>query len=297
MNEIPPDVLRKLLEATTEPLLVVRVDSPDWPVILSNPAFDALTDAVTIAGRAFPDVVEPMIGREMTREASAALRTLKSATLPVDVGSREYLLTLIPMTSGPNEETAIFGVYLTTAGRQIPAGAGRDLHRALAGATRRVRDLSDEDPVTGLLNDRAFRDVLAHDWAVAAREDGILSLMAFSIDDFDAYRGVFGRHGADSCLKRVSRIIGRHLKRASDVAGRIEGAEGGHIVVLAHGSGEEGLAEFGERIAAIVRGLGLHHPRSRGVKFVSVSYRISVCHPRAQKSPPNAILGKLLMRR
>ena len=60
------------------------------------------------------------------------------------------------------------------------------------------RDLSRDDPVTGPLNGRTFREVLDHDWAVAAREKSQLSIVAFTLDDFDAYVEVFGRHAADS---------------------------------------------------------------------------------------------------
>ena len=34
-----------------------------------------------------------------------------------------------------------------------------------------LRDLVRDDPVTGLMNTTAFREVLEHDWAVAAREE------------------------------------------------------------------------------------------------------------------------------
>ena len=151
--------------------------------------------------------------------------------------------------------------------------------QALASATRRVRDLSGEDPVTGLLNDGAFRKVLAHDWAVAAREGSVLGLAAFQIEDFDAYVSVFGRHGADSCQKRIAKIIGRFLRRASDVSARIDGDSGGHFVVLAHGASQDKLAEFAERIAQSVRALGLHHPRARRDKFVSVNFEASTFQP------------------
>ena len=66
--------------------------------------------------------------------------------------------------------------------------AGSDMHHALLNAKRRIRNLSRDDPVTGLLNGRAFREVLEHDWAVATREKSTLSLVSFTLDDFDAYQ-------------------------------------------------------------------------------------------------------------
>jgi len=274
-------------------MLVVRIDSPDWPVVLCNSAFSALAGSEAIEGRPFPDVAGPMIGREMMREASAALRTQKAAALPVDIGSREYLLTLLPIPDESSETVSHFGVYLRTAGRQVPLAGGRATMQALASATRRVRDLSGEDPVTGLLNDSAFRKILAHDWAVAAREGSVLGLAAFRVQDFDAYVSVFGRHGADSCQKRIAKVIGRFLRRASDVTARIEGDGGGHFIVLAHGPSQENLDRFAGRIAEAVRALGLHHPRADGEKFVNVSYQARTFEPRDGGNAARA-LGRLL---
>ena len=80
--------------------------------------------------------------------------------------------------------------------------ADTEMQQALLKAKRRIRDLTRDDPVTGLLNARTFREVLAHDWAVAAREKASLALVAFTLDDFDAYVEVFGRHAASAGLRR-----------------------------------------------------------------------------------------------
>ena len=33
--------LEQVIGGSAEPMLVARIDSADWPVVLSNPAFDA----------------------------------------------------------------------------------------------------------------------------------------------------------------------------------------------------------------------------------------------------------------
>ena len=137
------------------------------------------------------------------------------------------------------------------------------MQQALLKAKRRIRDLSRDDPVTGLLNERSFREVLAHDWAVAAREHASLALVAFELDDFPAYLEVFGRHAADSCQRRVAQAIRRCLRRASDVAARVNSTGTDCLVVLSHSSDESAVNEFAAKISAAVRELGLHHPRSR----------------------------------
>lgn len=293
MPTLSSHLLQQLVGSSTEPMLLVQIDSPDWPVLLANAAFESLARGKQVVGRPFPDVFGPLIGREMILEASAALRTHKEAALPVDIRSREYLMTLLPVADSGENDPNHFAIYLRTAGHRVPVAGGRATSRALASATRRVRDLSGEDPVTGLLNDSAFRRVLLHDWAVAAREGSVLGLVAFRIEDFDAYLSVFGRHGADSCQKRVAKIIGRFLRRASDVTARIDGEGGGHFVVLAHGSSQENLSQFAAHIAQSVRALGLHHPRAQGEKFVNVCFDARTFEPREGGTAARA-LARLL---
>ena len=160
-------------------------------------------------------------------------------------------------------------------------------------AKRRIRDLTRDDPVTGLLNDRSFREVLDHDWAVAAREKSMLALVVFVLDDFGAYFDVFGRHASDSCLRRVGQAIRRCLRRASDVVARLEGDK---LVVLSHASNEQSVREFAERISSAVRELGLHHPRSGAGRFVTVSFQVALADAGEDARGAMQFLEKLLHR-
>ena len=133
--------------------------------------------------------------------------------------------------------------------------------------------------------------MLKHDFAVAAREKSALAVVTFALDDFDAYVDVFGRHAADSCLRRVGQAVRRCLRRASDVVGRLDGA---CIVVLSHASDEEGVREFAGRIATAVRELGLHHPRSSVSRFVTVTHRVAVASDPGEVESAGAFLDSLL---
>jgi len=264
-------ILEQVIAASAEPLVIVRVDHPDWPVVLSNQAFDAIGGEDT-RQKPFADVIEQLVGRELALEISETVRSQQETSFPVEQGGKEYLLALKPLLL-PNESDARFYVAFWRGGGGAGAVAGSDIHHALLKAKRRIRDLSRDDAVTGLLNGRAFREVLEHDWAVAAREKSTLSIVLFTLDDFDAYVDVFGRHAADSCLRRVGQAVRRCLRRASDVVGRLGGAE---LIVLSHASDEDGVREFAARISNAVRELGLHHPRSTVSRFVTVSFRIAV---------------------
>ena len=39
---ISADILEQVVRSSAEPLVIVRIDHPNWPVVLSNPAFDAI---------------------------------------------------------------------------------------------------------------------------------------------------------------------------------------------------------------------------------------------------------------
>jgi len=289
MKAINRKILEQVIAASVEPLMIVRLDHTDWPVVLTNPAFDAISGHDALR-QPFADVIEALIGREMALEISNSLRSQQESSFAVEVGSREYLLGLKPLHL-PAEDTARFCAVFWRDGAGSAMVADSDSHHALLKAKRQIRDLTREDPVTGLLNERAFRDVLEHDWAVASRENSRLALVLFTLDEFDAYVEVFGKHASDSCLRRVGQAIRRCLRRASDVTARLEGAQ---LIVLSHASDEEGVRDFAARISTAVRELGLYHPRSAGGRFVTVSHRVSAATAGVEPDSAEEFLQGLL---
>ncbi len=292
MTEPNRDVLEQLIEGSAEPVFVARIDSPDWPVVLSNPAFSTMADYAPVTNKPLADVVEHMVGRDLALEISETIRGGHETTIAVEFRSREYLLVLKPLGSA-EDDAKYYAVYWRgTAGGTLAVDT--EIQQALLKAKRRIRDLTRDDPVTGLLNEATFLEVLTHDWAVAARENSSLALVAFTLDDFPAYFEVFGRHAADSCLRRVSQAIRRCLRRASDVAAHLETGDGDCLVVLSHSSNESGVNEFAATISAAVRELGLHHPRSRESKFVTVTYRTTVMAAGDSKTSAEEFLKSVL---
>ena len=289
MKKVNREILEQVIAATSEPLLVVRVDQPEWPVVLSNHAF-GLISSEDVLKNPFADVIEEHAGRDIALEVSETLRAQEEISLPIESNGREFLLALRPL-SLRGEDAARFYAACWRTGTGAGTAESAEVHHALLKAKRRIRDLSRDDPVTGLLNGRAFADVFKHDWAVAGRENGKLSLVTFTLEDFDAYLKVFGRHASDSCLRRVGQAIRRCLRRASDVAARPDGQR---FVVLSHASDEDGVREFAQRISAAVRELGLHHPRSGSSKFVTVSYEVSVADIGEEHRDASEFLSDLL---
>ncbi len=270
MKSVNRKILEQVIAASAEPVMIVRLDHTDWPVVLANPAFESIGGDDSIK-RPFADVIEDLVGRELALEISESLRLQQESSFAVEVGGREYLLGLKPLQL-PNDENLRFCAVFWRGGSGSIARDGSETQHALLKAKRKIRDLTRDDPVTGLLKGRAFREVLDHDWAVASREKSTLALVLFTLDDFDAYVEVFGKHASDSCIRRVGQAIRRCLRRASDVVARLDGAQ---LVVLSHAADEDGVREFAGRISTAVRELGLHHPRSTSGRFVTVSHGVS----------------------
>jgi diguanylate cyclase (GGDEF)-like protein len=289
MEPMKRNILEQVLAGTTEPVLIVRIDQPDWPVVLANPAFTRIS-ADDVLNKPFADVIEDLSGRDLAVEVSESVRSQQETSFPIESNSREYLLVLKPLHQGDDDTASFYAAYWRSGTSASPAD-GAEIHHALLKAKRRIRDLSRDDPVTGLLNNRAFRDVFEHDWAVASREKTRMSLVTFRLKEFDAYIEVFGRHASDSCLRRVGQAIRRCLKRASDVVARPEGA---CFVALSHASDEDAVREFATRIATAVRELGLHHPRSSSSKFVTVSFDVFVADAANEKRSASVFLDELL---
>jgi diguanylate cyclase (GGDEF)-like protein len=95
-----------------------------------------------------------------------------------------------------------------------------------------AEDLADQDPLTPLLNRRAFLRELRRVLTFAQRYGGPASLIYFDLDGFKAVNDRFGHAAGDAALKGVAERL-RAQVRESDIVGRIGGDEFGVILVQA----------------------------------------------------------------
>ena len=61
MKTLQGKMLEQLVDGSSEPIIVAHVDRPDWPVVLCNPAFEAIAGNIPALERPFADVVEQLI--------------------------------------------------------------------------------------------------------------------------------------------------------------------------------------------------------------------------------------------
>ncbi|MDJ0917280.1 MAG: diguanylate cyclase [Woeseiaceae bacterium] len=288
MDRLSKHHLLQVLTDIGEPLLIVSLDKPDWPIVFSNEAFASIAkDEATSEG--FADLMDRLLGREMAIEISDALRARHASSFAVDFVGREYMLTLKLPTDEDSGDTRYCAVSFRRGGAQgsVPGVAAQ--HSLLK--SKRTQDLKRDDVVTGLLNELALRELFGHDWAVAQREQTTLSVVLFQVQDFPAYVHTFGRHASDACLRKVGQAIRRCLRRASDVVARVDDDK---FVVLSHASEATGVTSFAERIADNVRELGLHHPKSSSARFVTLAFDIEVATPASENRSADELLDDLI---
>ena len=104
--------------------------------------------------------------------------------------------------------------------------------------------LSTEDPLTGLLNARGFKQRLEQELAKAARAGQPLSLMAFDLDGLKVINDIYGHATGDHALRSLGDII-RRATRLMDVAARPGGDE---FALIVPSTGPEDALQLAERI-------------------------------------------------
>lgn len=91
-------------------------------------------------------------------------------------------------------------------------------------ADREQRQLAATDPLTGVLNRRAFMETARKEWSLSRRKDLPLSLMMIDIDHFKQFNDRFGHAAGDTAIKQVAHALCARL-RWEDSVGRYGGEE------------------------------------------------------------------------
>jgi len=126
-------------------------------------------------------------------------------------------------------------------------------NQALAAANARLETLASTDPLTGLLNHRAFHARLDEEIARAERGSRPLALLLVDLDDFRTINNTHGHQAGDRALAAIAAAL-RGSLRAGDSAGRLGGDE--FAALLPEADLPEALA-VAERARAAVAGIAL----------------------------------------
>ncbi len=75
---------------------------------------------------------------------------------------------------------------------------------------RRLRDASQHDPLTGLLNRRTLHEQLVSQWDQASRHDHPLACVMFDLDFFKRVNDTYGHLAGDAVLRAVAGVLCRN---------------------------------------------------------------------------------------
>jgi diguanylate cyclase (GGDEF)-like protein len=257
-----PELALALLDQLPEGVVVVDAAPPGWPVIFANRRLAELRPA--------PDDFAALVrDAEDWVDADGAQATLR----------RGESVSFRARTGAPGPAPAVLHVRL----QPLRDGEGRLTHvvafHRLPGAeglAPESRPLPREDRLTGLCHAEWFRELYKRDFAIASREGRMLTLFVVDVDALGSYNDTFGHQAGDSVIRRVGRTLLSALRRGSDLVARLDG---GRFVAFSTGMTHEQAVRHAETLAARVRELHVHHPRSRVARFVTISVGVATGVP------------------
>lgn len=105
----------------------------------------------------------------------------------------------------------------------------------LRNALHRHKDLASTDPLTSILNKRAFYELSTIELHKAKRHGHIISVLCIDLDNFKEVNDTLGHNTGDVLLKVVAGIIMNNVRKI-DLVGRLGGDE---FAILLSGEGAE----------------------------------------------------------
>lgn len=181
------------------------------------------------------DVASATIG---TMVISVAVVAAAVPIIGLDGGWQSYTLALLL----PAVLTPLFSIIFVRANYR--------LHKL----KRELKQLASSDPLTGLMNRRAFFDEANAIFSASA--SGRISLMMIDLDHFKIVNDTFGHFGGDSVIREVATVIADTV--AANTAGRtalVARIGGEEFVVLVGNMESTVLASLADRLGDSVRAL------------------------------------------
>jgi diguanylate cyclase (GGDEF)-like protein len=158
-----------------------------------------------------------------------------------------YTATLVAIDPGP------IGVsrWLTTVGLAVgSAVVVRLLSERVDRLLAELRLAASTDPLTGLLNRRAFEERVAQELARARRTGESFGLVLADVDRFKELNDRYGHAAGDQALVDLGRLL-QHQLRGGDTVARIGGDE---FAILLPSADAAGAADAAARVTERVRG-------------------------------------------
>ena len=156
-----------------------------------------------------------------------------------------------------------------------------DMQKQLDEANRRLRELSEIDPLTKIANRRRFDIILEKEWRRSTRTQTSLSLILCDIDYFKQYNDNYGHQTGDDCLKRIAKTLSEGLKRPGDIMARFGGEE---FIGILPETTQKGATKVAQALRDSVIELEITHGFSPTSSFVTLSFGVATIIPGKQSA-------------
>ncbi|MFL0796975.1 MAG: diguanylate cyclase [Cellvibrionaceae bacterium] len=137
---------------------------------------------------------------------------------------------------------------------------------------QQLTELSSQDPLTHLLNRRAFTERARQAWAIAARQHHALSVIMLDLDHFKQYNDNYGHIEGDNCLIAVASTLKDILPRQGDLLARYGGEE---FIVLLENANMGGALQVANRIKNALKKRNIPHAYSTAASHVTASIGVA----------------------
>ena len=141
------------------------------------------------------------------------------------------------------------------------------------------------DELTGLANNRGFRELIAKEATRAERFGHVLSLIMLDIDDFKQINDTYGHLQGDKVLRMVGRVL-KDESRGVDEPARYGGEE---FAVVLPETGIEGALDLAGRVRARIESEQV--PRAGGAGTVSVTASVGAASMHGSASGAEALIA------
>jgi diguanylate cyclase (GGDEF)-like protein/putative nucleotidyltransferase with HDIG domain len=168
------------------------------------------------------------------------------------------------------EPAGILVPFLSSICALVLAGVAVHQRRGIRALRARIADASRTDPLTGLINRRAFEEVLELELERAVRADRPISVIVGDIDGFRLVNEQHGHAAGDAALQSVA-TNALKWKRRIDVAARIGGEE---FALLLPETDERGAFIVAERLRRAT-----HRSFTEGTAGVKFSFGVATAPP------------------
>ena len=148
-----------------------------------------------------------------------------------------------------------------------------------------LRTLSEEDPLTSVLNRRGIDARIGEIFRRCKRDDAPVGVVMIDVDHFKSYNDHFGHPAGDTCLQTIAAILIDQTRGRRDLVGRYGGEE---FIIVMPDANLASVCALAERIRSSIEAFGIQAPPSleaAGRPVMTASFGIAACSHNHARQP------------